>query len=254
MALAGGGARGFAHIGVIRALEESGITVDCLSGASIGAVVGAFYAAGNTPDQMLQIAKNISPRRLKAVSSLHFRRVALDYVEELLEQHVVVNTFEELKIPLYVNATNFQTSECVYFSSGALFRAVKASAAIPIRYAGQIIDSVMYVDGGLTNNLPAQPLRARCKVVIGVSINPVDTYPVAKMSIKQKIMQAAGIVLSETEVRSIALCDYHITIPGLGRYGLEDYQYAQEIHDLGYQAGKAFVAVFGDQLTATSDQ
>jgi NTE family protein len=242
LALGGGAARGFAHIGVIRAFEESGISIDYLAGTSIGALIGAFYAAGRTPDEMLQVALKLKAGRLKPILPFHFRKVGLDYVELLLEQYVVVKTFEELKRPLFVTATNLYTGKNEVFSSGTLYPAIRASAAIPIRFKEQKIDNVVYLDGGFTNNLPVAPLRAQCCTVIGVSINLVDENENRNMGLKQKFLRIANIVFSEIEANDIALCDYHIEISGLEKFGFEDYRRAQEIHDLGYRTAKTFIA------------
>ncbi|GHV69642.1 hypothetical protein FACS1894199_18620 [Bacteroidia bacterium] len=248
--MSGGAARGFAHIGVIKAFEESGITIDYVAGSSMGAVVGAFYAAGRTPDEMLQIAMKLNGGRLKPLLPFHFRKYGLDYVEQLLEENVVVRTFEELKKPLYVAVTNLQSGKNEIVSSGKLYPAVKASAAIPFRFKEQRIDDVIYVDGGLTNNLPANALREQCTVVVGVSVNPIDGYIGNKLGLKQKIRRLAGIVFAEFEARNIALCDYHLEIAGLEKYGFEEYHAALAIHDLGYHAAKTFLAEHPELVTA----
>lgn len=241
LVLSGGAARGFAHIGVLRAFEESGIEIDCLSGSSMGALVGLFYASGKTPDEMLEIAMQVNQRKLKAVGPFHLGKAGVDYIEELLKQYVTVTTFEELQKPLYVCVTNFQSGTCEFVSSGIILPFVKASAAIPIKFDEQEINGTSYVDGGMTNNLPVEALRGRCKTVIGISVNPV-VYKNNKMGFREKISRLTEILLNENEARRIELCDYHLEISDLGEFDFEDYHHAREIHDMGYKAAKLFIA------------
>jgi len=241
LVLSGGAARGFAHIGVLRAFEENGIKIDCISGSSSGALIGLFYASGKTPDEMLEIAKRIKKSKLKTIGPFHFGTAGLDYVEQLLEKHIEQRRFEELYKPLFVCATNFQTGEYKIFSSGEILPALRASTAIPIKYGEQIIDGVVYIDGGMVNNLPVEPLRECCSTVMGVSINPV-AYKNGKMKIRHKIMRLTEFLLNENEARRISLCDYHLEVAGLGNIGFEDYDRVCEIHDLGYRATKSFIS------------
>ena len=241
MVLSGGAARGFAHIGVLRAFEENGIEIDCISGSSIGALIGLFYASGKTPDEMMEIAKSIKKSKLKAIGPFHFGTAGLDYVEQLLAKHIEQRHFEELRKPLFVCATNFQTGEYRIFNSGEILSALRASTAIPIKYGEQIIDGVVYIDGGMVNNLPVEPLRECCRTVIGISINPL-AYKSGKMKIRQKIMRLTEFLLNENEARRISLCDYHLEVEGLGDIGFEDYDRAREIHDLGYRSAEKFIS------------
>jgi NTE family protein len=241
LALSGGAARGFAHIGVLRAFEENGIKIDCISGASSGALIGAFYAAGKTPDEMMEIARSIKKRKLKAIGPFHFGIAGLDYVEQLLTKHIVQRSFEELHKSLFICATNFQSGKYTIFSSGEILPALRASTAIPIKYGEQVIDGVVYIDGGMVNNLPVEPLRECCRTVVGISINPI-AYKSGKIKLRQKIMRITELTLNENETCRIKLCDYHLEVAGLGEIGFEEYNRAHEIHDLGYRSAKTFIS------------
>ena len=239
--LSGGAARGFAHIGVLRAFEEHGTEIDCVSGSSSGALIGLLYASGKTPDEMLEIAKSIKKSKLKAIKPFHFGKAGLDYVEQLVAKHIEQRRFEDLRRKLFVCATNFQTGEYKIFSSGEIIPALRASAAIPIKYGEQVIDGVVYIDGGMVNNLPVEPLRECCRTVIGVSINPV-AYKGGKMKIRQKIMRLTELLINQNEARRIGLCDHHFEVAGLGDIGFEEYDRAREIHDMGYRSAKIFIS------------
>ncbi len=241
LALSGGAARGFAHIGVIRAFEENGIEIDCISGSSSGALIGLFYASGKSPDEMIEIAGSIKRHKLTAIRPFHFGKAGLDYVEQLLEQHVVQTTFEELQKPLFVCVTNFQTGRYEIIHTGKILPALRASTAIPVKFGEQVINGVKYIDGGMTNNMPVEPLRECCRTVVGISINPL-AYKGGNMKLRHKIMRLTELLLNENEVRRIGWCDYHLEVAGLGEIEFEDYHRTREIHDLGYRAAKVFIA------------
>jgi NTE family protein len=139
LTLSGGAARGIAHIGVIRAFEEAGIKIDYISGSSMGAVVGLFYAAGKTPDEMLAIAKSIKKRRLTSTFPIHLRKKGLDYMEQILKKHIAVQTFDQLKKPLYVCVTNFESGRYEMIEQGEIIPAIRASAAISLYFPDTFI-------------------------------------------------------------------------------------------------------------------
>ena len=238
--LSGGAARGFAHIGILRALDEAGIEIDCISGSSMGALVGLFYAAGKTPDEIMEIAKSIKKRKLTNTGSFHFGKRGLDYVEQLLKKHIEQTRFEELQKPLYICVTNLQTGQYEVISTGEIMTALLASVAIPFKFKQQFIDGVPYIDGGVVNNLPVEPVRNTCRVVMGFSVNPI-AYKSGKISIRDKIVRVTELMIHENEAHRIAMCDYHLEVPGLEVIDFEDYERADEIHDMGYHAAQGFI-------------
>lgn len=173
LVLSGGGTRGFAHLGVIQALNESGIYPDIISGTSAGALVGALYADGHSPEEILHM--------MNSGSRLDFMRPALPRegllqiggVIKILKANLHAKTFEELKIPLYVAATDLNNGKAEYFSKGELIDPVIASASIPILFQPVIINDICYVDGGVLDNLPLRPIENKCSILIGSFVNPV---------------------------------------------------------------------------------
>lgn len=159
LALGGGFARGLAHIGVIKVFEQEGIPIDYIGGTSIGACIGAAYCSG------------VSAKELEEVTALlkfsHFARFSLsrmglwnnDRLGVLLEKILKVKTFEELKIPLVVTATDFLTGDPVLFSSGSLIEPVRASCAYPAIFLPVRINNRIYVDGLLGHPVPSTPLK-----------------------------------------------------------------------------------------------
>ena len=159
MVLSGGGARGFAHLGVIQALNEAGIYPDVISGTSAGALAGVLYADGYSPEEILKL--------MNSGSRLDFMRPAMpregllqiNGIIKILKAHLKAKTFEELKIPLYVAATDLNNGKSVYFSEGNLLDPVIASASIPVLFQPVKINNISYVDGGVLDNLPVYPIR-----------------------------------------------------------------------------------------------
>jgi len=180
LVLSGGGARGFAHLGVIQALNEAGIVPDVITGTSAGAIIGALYADGYTPLEILDL--------MNSGSRLDFMRPALPRegllqiggIVKILKTHLRAKTFEELKIPLIVSATDLNNGKSEYFSTGELIDPVIASASIPVLFQPVIINSIYYVDGGVLDNLPIFPVENKCRFLIGSFVNPVG--PVEKIS------------------------------------------------------------------------
>ena len=240
LTLSGGAARGYAHIGVIRAFEEAGIEIDYISGSSMGAIIGLFYATGKTPDEILEIAKNIKKGQLMSFGPLNLRNRGLDYLEQIINEHITEKTFEQLKKPLLVCATNYHSGRYEIMAHGEILPAIRATAAIPIMYRPQIIDGVAYIDGGVVNNLPVEPLRERCHIVVGISVNPIE-YKNENLNIRNQISRVAQLMLNENEARRIEKCDYHLEITELRGVDFDAYEQSEKIHDIGYRAAKEFI-------------
>ena len=173
LTLSGGGAKGIAHIGVIQALLENNIRPEIVSGTSAGSIFGALYAAGVSPDDMAYSVNNSSFYkifRLVGIPGTGF--VKLDYLKEKLAELIPKDSFESLKHPLYICATNLNLGRPVLFNSGTLFDKVIASCSVPWLFQPIEIDGDLYCDGGITNNLPANAIREQCDILIGSNVKP----------------------------------------------------------------------------------
>ena len=171
IALSGGGARGAAHTGVLRVLAHAGLPIHCIAGCSSGAIVGAFHAAGVTPEQQLQFAQRLRWRSLRMLGIPKMGFFHSGELERFLIETIGDIQFDALKIPLQVVATDFRTASPVVFGEGRVAPAVAASAAIPIVFSPVRVGEMVLVDGGLTNNLPANLARAMgAEIVLGVSV------------------------------------------------------------------------------------
>lgn len=173
LVLSGGGARGFAHLGVIEALNEEGIFPDVISGASAGALAGVLYADGYKPRQILKIMSLSSKLQYMKPTLPRSGLLQITGIAKILNDNLSARTFEELKIPLFVSATDLTNGKAVYFSKGELINRVIASASIPVLFNPVVIDNIHYVDGGVLDNLPIRPIEDKCNLIIGSFVNPV---------------------------------------------------------------------------------
>lgn len=152
LVLSGGGARGFAHVGVLRVLEREGARFDVIAGTSMGAIIGALYAAGHRADRIEEIINGVSWRDVVDLS-LRTGLMKGERLHELLEEHLPV-TFEELDVPLAVISTDIESGEEVVHTEGDLITAVRASAGFPGAFEPVHMAGRSLSDGGIVNNLP----------------------------------------------------------------------------------------------------
>lgn len=175
LALGTGGARGWAHLGVIRALEEAGIKIDYLAGTSIGSLVGAIYMAGNL-DQLEEFAEEASLENLMPLMDVTFPSPGLidgDRIHDFIAKYVLDNRLEDTPIPFQCVATNFLLKREVVLSTGLMVDAVRASIAIPGIFAPfKHGNNIYLVDGGIINPLPISVVREMgADVIVAVNLN-----------------------------------------------------------------------------------
>jgi len=178
LVLSGGGSRGFAHIGVLQALEEAGIAVDYLAGASMGGVIAAAYAAGLSPQKVAEIAINNSTmRKMLRLASPGIPHNGLFRGEQLLEffrKHLHDADFADLHIPLTLVAVDLNSGQEVHLNEGSVAEAVRATVSVPGLLTPVKIGNRRLVDGGLLNNMPVDVVRAMgADVVLAVDVNAV---------------------------------------------------------------------------------
>ncbi|HLW85380.1 MAG TPA: patatin-like phospholipase family protein [Candidatus Sulfotelmatobacter sp.] len=159
LALGGGFARGIAHIGVLKVLEEAGIPVRVVTGTSVGALIGAAYCSGLSCDELEAVAHAVRFTTFARWTLSRYGFASNDRMVSFLDRTLKVRTFEELRIPLGVAATDFNTGEGVVFHSGAINDAVRASCAYPGMFLPVEIRGRYLIDGMLSHPVPTRPLR-----------------------------------------------------------------------------------------------
>lgn len=174
LALGGGAARGCAHVGILRALEEAEIPISCIAGTSIGALVGAVYGAGGL-ENLAEVFLNLDPLHLLSYLDVTFPRSGLVdgwKITEVLRKILDSRTFSDLAVPFSAVATDLTRGEAVVLSSGDVTDAVRASIAVPGIFTPFVDGEAVLVDGGLVDPVPVDAVRSMgAQFVIAVDLN-----------------------------------------------------------------------------------
>ncbi len=234
LALGGGGARGFAHIGVLRALEEMGIKPDVISGTSAGSIIAALYADGYAPQHIIRLFSELDVKELVDVTIPRNSLLKMDKFIHFIDKRLHSKRIEDLKIPTYIVATDFDNGKSVAFDKGDLAIRIAASCSIPIVFPPIAIDGIHYVDGGVMRNLPVTPIRDLCDVVIGINVSPMqhEQYENNLLSITNR---AYNFLSCGNVFPDIALCDILIENEDISGYNVFDIDEQEKIEELGYQ-------------------
>jgi len=241
IALSGGGARGLAHIGVLAALEKHGISPGVVSGSSMGAIVGALYASGVSTEEMLNIARN---RKLNNLFNWSFPKrggmLSLKILLESLETHIPVDSFESLNKKLFISVSNISSGHGEVISKGPLFQAIVASASIPIVFEPQLINGMTYIDGGLFNDLPVEPLEGRCEKIIAshVNYNGPKSELTSIRSIAERVYRLA---IYQNVQKNFSKCDYIIDPPVLREHSIFDFKHIDRLFEIGFEAAEILI-------------
>lgn len=237
IALSGGGIKGLCHAGVLKALEEHGITPNILSGVSAGAVVAVLYADGYSPDEIAKLFEDISFRRMTKIQIPDGGFFRIDAFQKFLAKNLRAKTFEELKIPLRVVATDLDKGRSIIFSTGKLLDPIIASCSVPVLFSPKMIDGVRYVDGGVFKNFPVSTIREECDKVIGINASPMvaDDY---KPTIMNVAARSYHFMFKANILHDKELCDFLIEPIDMGNYETFDVDKGREIFELGYRTTK----------------
>ena len=236
-ALSGGGARGFAHLGAIQALKEYGITPEIISGTSAGALAGVFMADGYEPAEVMDIFNKMSFREFTDFTIPKNGIFTTKRLQDLLKKHIRAKSFEELKIPLIVNTSDFEAGETIYFSEGPLIMPIVASCSFPIVFMPTIINNVQHADGGLLKNFPVSAIRAQCEKVVGINVSPISTK-YAKNNLIGVVEKSIQFLLDATAMLDTPLCDILIEPMEVRKHSIFEVKAAKEIYEIGYLAAK----------------
>jgi len=240
LALSGGGVRGIAHLGVIKALNEVGIVPTKVSGTSAGAIAGAMYCQGYLPEEILQIIVDTNYFKFMrpAISLTGFFK--MDSVGNLFRLYLGHDDFAQLKIPLTVAATDIKKGKVRYYSEGELIRPIMASSCIPGMFDPVVIGKRFLVDGGVLNNMPVEPLEGFSDSIIGVNCNqlPEETN-IGNM--KKLIERSVIMAMNYNAYSRKYKCDFFLEPPGLGKYGVFDIKKAPELFLIGYDYTLKFI-------------
>jgi NTE family protein len=224
LALGGGFARGFAHLGVLQVFEENHIEISHIAGTSVGSILGAAYASGAPLAKIMATCRTL---KFRDIARWHVSRLGLasnHRLADLIENVFESRRFEDLRIPMAVVATNLNTGEPVVFSEGSLVDPIRASCAFPGIFEPVEIGTRWLVDGGLTAPVPTQAARKMgAKFVIGVSVGmqdghtgkPATVFQVVTRAVcaaqkhQQELWERHADLAIRPDVQSLAWDDFH---------------------------------------------
>jgi NTE family protein len=269
--LSGGGAKGIAHIGILKALEEEGIRPDFIVGTSMGSIIGGLYSLGYNADQLdsiirqidwdLVLSNNIPYNYIsfeekqyytRYLISLSFKDGKLALPSGMIEGQMLgqvlnrytwpamkYNNFDEFPIPFRCVATDVSTAEPIVFKDGSLAEALRASMAIPTVFTAANIDSTLAVDGGILDNFPVDVVKSMgADYVIGVNVSDEGLEKAKDIGSMTGILMQVAMFPSLKKVKSdIEKCDIYIK-PDLKGYSTGSFSSYAEILELGYVAGE----------------
>lgn len=237
IALSGGGAKGFSHIGVLMAFEHFGIQPDILSGVSAGSIAASLYGSGLTP-------KDIEKCFLDASKFGDFTEwslpkegfMKLDRFGKLLESWLPVKRLEEMKIPTIICATDLDRGKSIGWGKGEIVPRVLASCSIPIIFNPIKINGVNYVDGGVLRNLPAWAIRGYCSTLYGSNCSPMKKIEPTKSSIIDIAYRTFHLMNKSNTPQDLRLCDHVIEIQSLSNVRTFDLSSLKKGVTAGYDA------------------
>jgi len=237
LALSGGGARGFAHPGAIKAIEDFGLKPDIISGTSAGALAGVLYADGYAPEEIIKLFVGKELREFADIQVPVAAIFGTSGFKRFLKKHLHAKNFEDLSIPVKVVATDLDEGKSVVFDKGPIIDPVVASCSIPIVFNPVVIDGVNYVDGGIFKNFPVSTIRSLCDQIIGINVSPLvhKKYKKTIMSIAERsyhYMSRTNTLLDRT------LCDILVEITDLAYFKTFDLINSEKIFKLGYSSSQ----------------
>lgn len=236
LALSGGGAKGFSHIGVLMAFERCGIKPNVMSGVSAGSIASVLYAAGIRPSEIVKCftdASRFADFTEWAIPKEGFMK--LDRFGRLLEEWLPVKYLEDLKIPTIICATDLDHGKSVGWSKGEIVPRVIASCSVPIVFNPKKINGVQYVDGGVLRNLPAWAIRPYCHTLYGSNCSPLRREESAKTIIE--IAYRTYHLMNKSNVpQDLRLCDHVIQINDVSHVSIFDLSALQKGVMAGYDA------------------
>ncbi|MEM9050772.1 MAG: patatin-like phospholipase family protein [Bacteroidota bacterium] len=279
--LSGGGAKGIAHVGVLKVMEEAGLRPDFIAGTSMGAVVGGLYSIGYSADEIEEIVRTIDWNQVLAngvplnyisfEEKEYYGRYLLEFpvdglkpklptgliegqiLSELLHYHtwssIPYKNFDEFPIIYRCVGTDVRTGDAIVFEKGPLQKAIRSSMALPTAFTAVDVDSTLVVDGGVVNNFPVDIIRELgADYVIGVDVSYVSDAPTPESMVG--ILMNLAMVQSERAMPElIELCDIYIH-PDLGNNSTASFGNAEEILEIGHRTGE----IYADSLKALAKE
>ncbi len=235
LALGSGGARGFAHLGVLKALKEHSIPVDMIAGSSMGALIGCFYGFGHDIGQLIKLSKAFKRQYYIDFTVPKMGFIAGNRVKNLIRLFMQGKKLEDLDIPVAVIATDLQTGEKVVFKTGPIPEVVRASISIPGVFVPEKVNGKLMVDGGVADRVPVSTVKEMgANIVIGVDVSRVNRRAEI-LTVYDVIMQSIDILQMEITAAREVESDIMI-LPPVEHVSAKAFKNIEEIIKIGEEA------------------
>ncbi|MBA6313777.1 patatin-like phospholipase family protein [Cellulophaga baltica] len=235
LVLSGGGVRGMAHIGLIKAMKEFDIEAKYVTGSSVGALVGALYANGNSIDDMLSFFKTTPLFNYQFLTIAKAGFMDTDKYIRFFKAYFPEDTFEALEKELHIVATNIQDGDAEFFSTGELIRPLLASAALPPVFSPIEINGQLYADGGIMNNFPSEPLYDKCDYIIGSNVSIVSKLEKKDLKNSYQLTgRVTGLMIYAASKAKLKSCNLLFESSELEHIGMLDRKAIEKAYTLGY--------------------
>lgn len=242
LVLSGGGSKGIAHAGVLQYLQEQNIKPVCIAGSSAGAIVGAMYAFGKKPEEILEFFKSIYFFHWKHFTFKKAGIVDSDSFKHYFQDIFGDTTLGELEIPIHITATDMVKGKLKIFDSEAkIVDAILASTAVPGMISPYVIDDKLYSDGGILNHFPADLLNGKCESIIGVYVSPLQNIEAKNLnSIKSVTYRALELLTANSSFQKFNYCDIIIEPKELASFSTFETNKSKMdlIYKIGYEEAK----------------
>lgn len=227
LALGSGGAKGFAELGALKAFEENGIEFDLIAGTSIGSIIGAFYAAGYTSTDILELLKRVDVGEIK---NLFMIKMDTSGLFSVIDREIGSLNIEELKKPFKCVATEIESGEEYVFEKGSVAKALCASSSMPPFFKPVVIDGERYVDGAFVNSVPADLVRGMgADYVVGIDLSTHE----AKPSLLSKLFPVFKSKVEQPWKKGYDNSDVMLH-PDLSEYQAVSFWRGNDMFDIGY--------------------
>jgi len=234
IAFGGGGARGFTHLGVIKAFEEHGLKFDCIAGTSVGSIVGSFWASGRNYKELYDIAKQIHKKDIKT-NVIPFVPSKTDGIQQIIKDNLGDINIEELQTPFTAVAVDLKTTKQICISKGNLAKAVAGSCSVPGIFVPVEFGDYLLTDGGLQNTIPADILRVMgCDYVIAVDCNKSRLYGTDSSKVFDVISCSIRILMQSNSIKGYLESDLVIG-PETKRFRSTKIEGLDEMVEEGYK-------------------
>ncbi len=237
LAFSGGGTRGVAYIGVIKAFREAGLHFDYVAGTSVGSLMGAVYCADLSNEEMEQRARALKPKDI-LTSKIAFVPNKTEKLESVVREVLGGRTFQDLKLPFTAVAVDIITGTEVHIDSGDLAKAISGSCAVPGIFNPVDFGDYRLFDGGIQNNIPADVVRDMgADIVLAVDINPTRGYGTTSTKYLELMKAALRILMKSNSVKGYVHSDYVLKID-LSQYDQRKLDNVDEMINIGYEVTK----------------